>query len=307
MDEAINAAYNEVDAYFRKRLREDKSASELEQDGAKKESASTAGGDEEIDVDALAEKHGLIAGRVPLGDIFAMQDTELGKVTEFDSNSMSIREVFFERGFVPEIPLYKPGRMGGQLSNQKFVFWKTAEREQREAEFAEVKDRVEFAWKMQKARDIAEAQARKLLDRAKGDVPFKESLGEEGDAAIETNEFSWFTRGMMPFGGSNQLSLGTIEGVERPGEEFMKTVFELAPDEVGMAFNNPKDTVYLIRLVSENGVDVRRQQFLRTGQFASQQEFAQVDYQNAYRKWIDEIKKELGVTYAAMDQLQDRF
>ena len=304
MEKAMEAAFQQVDEHFRNRLRESGGASAEEESSGLK--------DPEIDVEALAEKHGLSPGEVPLSDIFAIQDTDLGKATEFDASSGSFREVtFIEKGFLPEIPLYKPGRIGAQFGDKKYIFWKTAQTEEREPEFDEVKVEVEQAWKMIRARELAQTHADELAAKVEPDKSIGEALSEdEAENVVETGEFSWYSRGMLPFGGGNQLRLSDVEGVHVAGEDFMKAVFQLNPGQTTVAFNNPKDEVYVVRVIGQNPVEARQELFLQSGMLSSPsqpQELRAADFQQAYRRWIAQLEKDLNVTWVTTEAMQDRF
>jgi hypothetical protein len=57
-----------------------------------------------------------------------------------------------------------------------------------------------------------------------------------------------------------------IPEVPYPGEEFLQTVLDLQPGEIGVAADQPHKRVYVIRLISQTpDEDILRQMFLTRG------------------------------------------
>ena len=289
LKEALDAAYSEVDAAFRRTLR-----AQLEPGG---------GAGETIDTETLAKKYGLVAGSTPMGDYFDYLETDIANVTEFDIERRALRPVFFERVFGPDTQVRKPFRIGG-FGDKNYVVWKTDQTDAREATFEEARPQVVDAWKMVRARELADQEGSRLVKQVAEGKSIQESLGERGASAFVSDEFSWLSlgRGMLPTGGPGQYEVSEIEGVDRPGDDFMKLVFGLKVNEIGRAFNGPKNTLYIVRVLEENSEDARRQQFLRMGFSALQ--FSRDERLQSLRRWREGIEQEMQVEWQNAEVLQ---
>jgi hypothetical protein len=63
-----------------------------------------------------------------------------------------------------------------------------------------------------------------------------------------------------------RLQPAEVPGVPYPGEEFMQTVLDLQPGEIGVAADQPHKRVYVIRLIEQTPEeDILRQMFLTRG------------------------------------------
>jgi hypothetical protein len=58
------------------------------------------------------------------------------------------------------------------------------------------------------------------------------------------------SRGSASPDGRGPLEISDVEGVERPGADFMREVFSLGVGDVGEALNQPKNVAYVIRVTS---------------------------------------------------------
>ena len=86
-------------------------------------------------------------------------------------------------------------------------------------------------------------------------------------------------------GSTERGSLGVID----PGEEFMRSVFELSDGEVGVAQNHPQTVAYVVRIAdSQPSTSVLRDGFLvdRFDRYASA---TRPDGQRLYEAWTKSI------------------
>jgi hypothetical protein len=244
----------------------------------------------QVDFAKLAEgRKGISAGKTPLASATVIAETtDLGKSRVNGQTDFGL--VAFER-----LATFKPARSEDTDGNH-YLFWKIEESEAKVPEFADVKQEVEHAWRMIKARDLALEKARSLAAQA-GKEPAKslrESLGAQAKDVAETNRFSWLTLGASPMMmGRPEPRLSEVEGVEDAGNEFMRAVYSLDENEVGVAMNYPQTIAYVVRLVEGVPDDFLKTQFMAAAA-ANYQSFAfasEIDTQpviDAWRKAVDE-------------------
>jgi hypothetical protein len=78
-------------------------------------------------------------------------------------------------------------------------------------------------------------------------------LDDKDVKVIETGEFTWLTSGAAPGTFDNRPRVSEVDGVEEPGNEFMRDVFRLRDREVGVAFNAPKTVAYVVQVFDASG------------------------------------------------------
>ncbi len=251
----------------------------------------------------LAKKYDIDAAEVPPVTAIDIAAEELGKVARIvrDRNSQFgfRRETLPEFAFSESFPTYKAAIVQDAEGNG-FLLWKTEEQEAYVPQFDQVHDKVLAAWKMIEARPLARKRAEELAKQAAAaGKPLSEVFADQsGLKVIDTGSFSWLTRGNVPenpMGGP--LRISTIEGLEQLGNSFMETVFSLDAGATGVATNEPKDTVYVVRpseFVPE--LDQLRDQFAkeRPGMYMT---VAQNDRYNMYTTWVDNLEKEAEIRW----------
>ncbi len=208
-------------------------------------------------------------------------------------------EPFNEFAFAESLVKYKP-EVGQDGEGNGFLFWKTDEKPAFVPPLDTIREKVVYAWKMIKARDLAQKRADELAGQARAaKKPLAEVFTGQPDLKVtETAPFSWLTTGNVPqdpFGSQPRIS--EVDGVEHPGEAFMKTVFGLSPGEIGVASNNPQDTYYVVRLVDYD----RPTEELRN-EFAIEpptryMAVADVDRREIYRSWLADLEREAKVRW----------
>jgi hypothetical protein len=250
----------------------------------------------------LAEEKKVIAKETDLITAAeATSGTDIGQVQRIIADRRSQfgfrSEPFAEFAFADTLLTYRPSEVDDNEGNV-YLFWKTKEEAAYVPTLDQIRDRVIQAWKMIQAREPARKRAEEY---AKQDRDAKKSLKEffakqENLKVTETGAFSWLTSGNVPFDPSNsQPRLSQVEGVEKPGPEFMEAVFRLAAGDVGVAMNQPQDIVYVVRLIEyEQPLDELRNEFASERQMRYMS-VAQPDQQQMYVAWLDDLNKDAGV------------
>jgi hypothetical protein len=103
--------------------------------------------------------------------------------------------------------------------------------------------------------------------------------------------------------------ISPVSGVPMAGETFMKTVFQLEPGQVGVAFNAPQTVVYVIRPSEFTSYETRWRLFVHNdfGEYAAA---GAAEQQQIGQAWLEEIKKsagfEWGPGHKAVDETAER-
>jgi hypothetical protein len=181
-----------------------------------------------------------------------------------------------------------------------YLCWKIEEAKEEVIPLAQIRRRVVDAWKLDAARKPAQdkanelaAQARKAPADSLSDVMARAG----GPAVTEPGKFTWRTRGPVPNERQALPRYSQVEGVDGAAEDFMKTVFSLAPTETGVAMNQAQNKVYVIRLKRFDPLDADlREQFAATKpeQYI---DMATVGRQSLVQNWYDGLASEAGVRW----------
>lgn len=186
------------------------------------------------------------------------------------------------------------------LAGNRYLVWKTDEKEAYVPELADVRDEVVQSWKMIQARDLAKKRAAALADEArKADKPLEEVFsGQAGLKVTATPAFSWLTRGVT--GGLESQAptrLSEVEGVQDAGPDFMRETFNLGVGETGQAMNQPQTICYVIRVVSlEPSREVLRNLFM-VDAYTTYESASVEDRREVVNAWIKGIENEAHLSW----------
>lgn len=208
---------------------------------------------------AMAQEHSLeYDKRGPLTN-FELSQLEIAQATT--PLGGSVLEMVFHR-----LPVFRPTTARDFQGNQ-YLVWKIEESPSRIPDWNDpgVRENVLRAWQLTKARAIARAEAEKLAAQARqAQKPLAEVFaGREDLRVVQSDPFTWLTSPLpLIFARFERPRISQVKGVDRPGEEFMRTVYQLRPGEVGVAMNHPQTEVYVVRLVeTQPPEDILWQQF----------------------------------------------
>jgi hypothetical protein len=201
-------------------------------------------------------------------DSFEIEGTEIGKASVGlpSQQQIPVSELYmYELGLYQALPASE-----GFLRDTQYVLWKETDQPQRPAERKDVEQELVRAAKMEDAYKLAKAEAETLAAKAReqADESLRKSLGpvDKAAAILEPAPFSWLSTGFAPGGMGMRLQPTEIPEVSYPGEEFMQTVLDLQPGEIGVAADAPHKRVYVIRLISQTpDEEILRQMFLTKG------------------------------------------
>ncbi|HBT76097.1 MAG TPA: hypothetical protein DEB39_04045, partial [Planctomycetaceae bacterium] len=257
------------------------------------------------DMEAIAKEYGfeLVSTTAPI-TLYEARDLSMGR----DAGGA------FDEIFALGAQQYEPKRVYGQEA--QYLIWCTEEQKERLPAFEDVRETVLDRWKEVQARKLAVAHAEALATKARGNKePFATALAGESDLKFaETEPFTWKTYGspylaMMAMYEGRSPWLGEVreKGVAEekasyenkvifaPGDNFMKTAYELEIGEVGVSFNQPETVVYIIRPISSTPSGEVLRDLFRTTAFDRYAGAGVQDmFIDARQVWLKRIEDEAG-------------
>ena len=200
-------------------------------------------------------------------------------------------------------PLFKP-LASMDLEGRRYLVWKVAETEDRIPKLDDpgVRDRVVQVWKRVEARTQMLQRAKDLQAKAQQEAgkPLKEALaGQSGVEIARSEPFTWLTYGNIPANMAYMQPprLSDVKGVEQPGNEFMRTVSELDPGQIGVAMNQPKTAAYVVRVVNFEPSSDKLWDEFKDQDFTTYAAVASGDRQAMLLAWIEQLRTDAGLTW----------
>ena len=149
--------------------------------------------------------------------------------------------------------------------------------------------------KYREARKLAEAEAKKLAEKAIEDqLPLKSCLG---DAAFVPPQFTWMTFGpVINPSMQRRVYLSPIEGVQDAGFDFMSTLFQMKAGEIKSFANSSESVYYVVRMIELTPTEQLYARFCVTPDY----EYAQArtpDGQYFYNDLREKLEKEAGLKW----------
>ncbi len=194
------------------------------------------------------------------------QELLLGKSYSFAPDSLA-RINFMQTAFSPTLGNYRPESTGTNqfdwlfdlkpepTETANFLWWRVDYKDAYVPEFDKVKIQVLEVWKMVEARKLAKAQAKEYADEAnKKKARLDEAFAAAPNVHVSTvGPFTWMSApavALDPTQPSPPPRVSEVTGVDKAGEEFMRTVFRLEPGSSGFAMNQPETIAYVIQAIS---------------------------------------------------------
>ncbi|MEN6451571.1 MAG: hypothetical protein ABFC96_13850, partial [Thermoguttaceae bacterium] len=266
----------------------------------------------EPDLATFAKERGLTTDRTALQPVWELRDSDVGQSQEFEFVTAASGERQRRYGpMVSEYAFQSPGLFHPQtsvgLKGNLYLFWKTKEQKEHEPKFEDVRKDVVDQWKVSKARPLALKAAQSLAtDARKAEKPLKQFFAERPEYhVILPAKFTWLRFADVAFSWQQQAELSSVEGVDMAGWEFMREVFGLQPDQVGVAFNAPKTVVYLVRPAEFTpSYDLRWSQF-KTEPYERYANAGLFDRRELYQAWLGEIKRSVGFAWGPGHKLAE--
>jgi len=252
------------------------------------------------DIDLIAEKQSLEAGRSELVTAEqAVGGGGIGQSFEFvpdPGSRFGIRQQnwldsIFGQNTMPLRPV-----TSRDVAGNRYLSWKTDDQAEFTPTFDDVRDDVEFSWRIVEGRGLARKKAEELASRARTEKQsFEMLLG--GNTALKAAKIAAFT--WLSTGPNGQPVLSQPEGVQMPGEDFMEAVFGLEPEQTAVAFNEPRTVCYAIRLDAvEPPAAELREKFLEAKSDPRRiGAVAQGEFSRSFGDWLTGLEKRYGLTW----------
>jgi len=252
-----------------------------------------------LDSDALARQHGLTTDQTRLVSQLGMMDFDIGKSYVPMGYQRSVP--FLSFAFEESRALHEAMESYDAEGN-RYLSWSVEKVPETIPEFTDagVRQEVLDAWRMVKARDAAEKEAQRLRDEALASgKSLKEAFAGKPDLPVTaTDPFSWMTYGSVPTGVSRTPpQLSEVKGVDVPGDEFMRAVFDLDVGEIGVAMNQPKTVAYVVRMTEANPSEtVLRTQF-ESDRWGTYLTVGREEQRQLFLAWQEELRKGAGLEW----------
>ncbi len=195
---------------------------------------------------ALAKEHRLTAAETGLLSALQVSGTDIGK------SRVEGGAEFIGVAFEKSVPSFRPGTSQDN-EGRSYLFWEVNDTPERvpELDDASVRQQVLNAWKLLQARDVATKEAERLAAEARSANKSLAGLfaARKDLQVLSPAPFTWLTFGNVPvWFRMRPPQYSEVTGIPGAGTDFMRAVFALKAGEVGLATDQPKSTVYVIRL-----------------------------------------------------------
>ena len=88
-----------------------------------------------------------------------------------------------------------------------------------------------------------------------------------------------------------------MEHVELAGEDFMRAVYDLKVDEIGVAMNQPKTIAYVVRLTETTPNESVLWSMFKADDYSKYFSLAMADTQKMNEQWREELQKAAGLKW----------
>lgn len=242
--------------------------------------------------DALAKKNGLTFHKTGLIPAAEMANLDIGR-SMIQSGQSFLSSIYTTSN------LNRP-RIATDIGRNIYMFWKTDSSEEGEPKFDDegMSATVLAAWKLEKAREIARKEAGELAEQARqSKKPLAEALGADHKVQ-ESGNFSWVTRAPVPGArGRTRLFVSRIDNVEKPGEKFMRAVYDLEVGQIGVAMNLPEDVAYVIQLENTEPSDTVLWIGFQADPYSVYSAVGRSDQDKMIETWIGDIRNDANLKW----------
>jgi hypothetical protein len=247
-----------------------------------------------LDFDALAKKYGLVAEKTGLKPVWELRNYDIGSSGIQGSATSALALLRSLAVFKTDISIDAQGN--------GYLFWKVNETQEATPSLdnAGIRQEVLHAWKFNRARDLARKAAEQLAETArKSDASLKETFADRPELQVLTPApFTFYTEGSVPRGSSSALPrLSQVEGAPLAGLDFMRTVFALDENQIGVAMNHPQTAAYVVRLVSYSPPQEALWRIFLADDFSNYYMVARIDRQLDQQVWLEDLKKSAGLKW----------
>jgi hypothetical protein len=260
-----------------------------------------------VSLETLDGKNWHEVSRQPLESI-GLSTGQTGMVSAWEAHKFDIGSSYvgeelspFTNAAFKSLNTYKT-ESAVDIQGNAYLFWKTNDVPESapSLEDKNVRQEVIHAWKLIQARQLARKHAESLAEAAaKTGATLKGALPEiPQDQIISPPPFSMFTEGSVPRGSSSAPPRPSeVEGAPMVGLDFMRVIFNMDINQIGLATNAPQTVVYVVQLINYNPPqDVLWQIFLAED-FSKYSNIAVGDLQADQKAWLESLKTYAGLQW----------
>ena len=207
----------------------------------------------------------------------------------------STSPAFASLAFAPKTTLYDPIELT-DAAERRYLAWKVLDEPARVPSLEQVRAEVVRAWKLSKARPLAEAEARAIADAARKDGGGDKIRAAAGSRPVLITEPRAEVTPALMTGGMVFGEARPTEILELPlaGERLRGALFHLEPTTTAVAPNEPEDVYYALSLRDRDPVEMATLYEFGSGIFL----FREVD-QEASRvrimEWMKHLRSKAGL------------
>ncbi len=264
------------------------------------------------ELEKYAEAHHLVYVVTPLlsyQQLANSEDYPIGSAATTAGQGANVAQTLYFSN--PKV-LYRVWQAENFTTSSGYAFWKLADKAdyvpQTIDDEKEIREQVVEAWRRLQAEPKALSRAEALAKQVReSDKPVAEALseatvtGKEGSLFVtvrNTGEFTWMSQPMVPptsFRQTAPVTPSVIAGVEKPGPEFYKAIFDDAKvGDVKVLPNSDKSAYYIVKILSRNPstpeeLATFRENFLKEGMQPAYGSLAQRALSSASVNWMQEF------------------
>jgi len=248
-----------------------------------------------LDFAGLAAPYGLTTGKTPLISWLDAADHPIGQ------SNVRLGIPLLEYAFDTSFPLHQKATSFDSLGNH-YLVWKVEDQPERVPEFDDqgIRPQVLHAWKIIRARRLATAEAERLAAAAReANQSLQAAFADRPELPVlEPEAFRWMTYGNIPPAFARvPPRLGEVRGIEYPGEDFMRTVFDLERGGIGVVMNQPQTIACVVRLVETTPPETVLWKMFLVDPYSRYAAIAAADQGRIYRAWHEGIARRAGLIW----------
>lgn len=194
------------------------------------------------------------------------------------------------------------------VGGNRYLSWKIEDQPEYTPTFEAARPAVERAWRIVEGRTLARKKAEAIVAEARGKKQSLEATvaGQEGMKVTTVGPFSWLSQGTIPQ--NTPPSISDPEGLVMAGEELMRVVFALEPEQAGVAFNEPQTICYALRVVGLEppAAELREKFMAAKGDQRRISMVAQAAFSEAFGAWLEQLETKHGLQWKRQPRRGDR-
>ncbi|MDB5349902.1 MAG: hypothetical protein JWN86_1149 [Planctomycetota bacterium] len=228
--------------------------------------------------------------------------SRVGTVASFDSSSPS----FLELAYAPKTTLYDPLELSGD-GGRRFLAWKVEDVSPRVPSLQEIREDVIRAWKLAKARPLAEAEAKALAaaaEKAGGGAKLKDVVGKRAIIQTEPRPKMMFAP-MMDMRSFGRPRPAEIPEIPQAGDAIRTALFSLEPKTSAVAADDSQSVYYALTLKEREPVDFDGLYSMGTNAFMLQ-EVSQEALLHRVEDWKQTLRLKAGLPADWTPPVSDR-